>query len=58
MTIHRPVCALAMFLVLCLKAPWALADASQLPIADVHFHYMGFMSPQELRSRMDKHNIR
>ncbi len=33
-------------------------DASNVPIADVHFHYMAFMTPDELRARMDKHNIR
>jgi hypothetical protein len=33
-------------------------DVSDLPIADVHFHYMAFMSPDELRARMDKHNVR
>lgn len=33
-------------------------DASSLPIADVHFHYMAFMTPEELRARMDKHHVR
>lgn len=45
-------------LALSVQAPAVLADASRMPIADVHFHYMGFMVPQELRARMDKHNIR
>ena len=34
------------------------ANVAELPIADVHFHYMAFMKPEELLARMDKHNIR
>lgn len=30
----------------------------ELPLADVHFHLMWFMSPEELKARMEKHNIR
>lgn len=33
------------------------SDAASLPIADVHFHYLAFMTPDELRARMDKHRI-
>ncbi len=32
--------------------------AATLPMADVHFHFMLFMTPAELRERMDRHNIR
>jgi len=32
--------------------------AATVPIADVHFHFMLFMTPAELRERMDRHNIR
>lgn len=30
---------------------------AELPIADVHFHYMTFMTPQELLARMDKNQV-
>ena len=33
-------------------------SAAELPIADVHFHYMAFMKAEDLRARMDKHNVR
>lgn len=32
-------------------------DARALPIADVHFHYMAFMTPEDLRARMDQHQV-
>lgn len=32
--------------------------ARELPLADVHFHLMWFMSPEELKARMDKNNVR
>jgi len=32
--------------------------ARELPLADVHFHLMWFMSPEELKERMEKHNVR
>lgn len=32
-------------------------SAAQLPIADAHFHLMRFMKPEELKERMDRHNI-
>lgn len=32
-------------------------DARTLPIADVHFHYMAFMTPEDLRARMDQHQV-
>lgn len=43
--------------------PYALAqqeprDVSTVPIADVHFHYMAFMTPEDLRVRVDRHNVR
>lgn len=44
--------------VLCAHAESDNKGATNLPIADVHFHYMAFMTPEELRARMDKHNIR
>ena len=34
------------------------ALAKDLPIADAHFHFMLFMTPSELKERMDRHNIR
>lgn len=34
------------------------AEPTNLPIADVHFHYMAFMTPEALRARMDTHNIK
>ena len=34
------------------------STAATLPIADVHFHLMLFMTPTELKERMDKNNIR
>jgi hypothetical protein len=43
---------------LCAQAQVGQVDAANLPIADVHFHYMVFMTPDELRARMDRHNIR
>ncbi len=33
-------------------------SAETLPLADVHFHLMWFMTPQELKERMDKNNVR
>lgn len=39
------------------RADGALA-AQNLPIADVHFHLMLFMTPQELRERMEKNKVR
>jgi hypothetical protein len=32
--------------------------AATLPIADAHFHLMLYMTPAELKDRMDRHNIR
>ena len=58
MKLSRAVCAVA--------AVWCSVSAcgqvvttglASLPIADVHFHYMAFMTPEALRIRMDKHNI-
>jgi predicted TIM-barrel fold metal-dependent hydrolase len=43
---------------LCVNAQDVPTDGARLPIADVHFHYMAFMTPDELRARMDRHNIR
>lgn len=45
-----------------LLSPHAFAQESRpsaatLPIADVHFHLMPFMTPHELKERMDRHNI-
>ncbi len=34
-----------------------LPSSASLPIADVHFHYMAFMTPEELQARMDRHGI-
>lgn len=34
------------------------AEATTLPIADAHFHLMLYMTPAELKERMDRHNIR
>lgn len=34
------------------------AVLADLPIADVHFHLMLFMTPQDLKARMEKNNIR
>ncbi|MBA2963265.1 MULTISPECIES: amidohydrolase family protein [Ramlibacter] len=31
--------------------------AATLPLADVHFHLMTFMTPADLKARMEKHNI-
>jgi len=58
MTLKRRFFGWACGLALAVQAPFVFADVSKLPIADVHFHYMGFMTPQELHDRMDKHNIR
>jgi predicted TIM-barrel fold metal-dependent hydrolase len=32
--------------------------SAELPIADVHFHLMLYMTPTDLKERMDRHNIR
>ena len=32
--------------------------AQTLPIADVHFHFMAFMTPEDLQARMDTNNVR
>lgn len=34
------------------------ADADALPIVDVHFHIKPFMTPDELRAQMDRHNFK
>ena len=36
----------------------APTDVTSLPIADVHFHYMAFMTPENLLARMDKNHVR
>lgn len=36
----------------------ACADPATLPIADAHFHLMRFMTPEELKARMEKNNVR
>lgn len=39
-------------------AQWLqLAQAADLPIYDIHFHPTPFMTPEELRLHMDRHNI-
>jgi hypothetical protein len=40
------------------QQPVAGAQADTLPLADVHFHLMWFMTPLELKERMEKHNVR
>lgn len=35
----------------------AIAQPAPLPIADAHFHLMAFMTPAELKARMDKNHI-
>ncbi|MDO8385759.1 MAG: amidohydrolase family protein [Polaromonas sp.] len=35
-----------------------VAPTAALPIADVHFHLMLYMTPAELKERMDRHGIR
>lgn len=49
-------------LVLCMaklaQAEPATTHAMTLPIADVHFHQMPFMTAEDLKARLDKHNIR
>lgn len=37
--------------------PDSVRLAREVPLADVHFHLMWFMSPEELKGRMEKHNI-
>lgn len=32
--------------------------SNALPLADTHFHLMKFMTPEDLKARMEKHNIR
>ncbi|MDP3701853.1 MAG: amidohydrolase family protein [Hylemonella sp.] len=46
-----------------LTVPFAMAQeratvSATLPIADVHFHLMLYMTPAELKERMDRNNIR
>lgn len=36
----------------------ASADPATLPIADAHFHLMRFMTPEDLKARMEKNNVR
>lgn len=52
--------ALALFfpLVSLAQQPVLASRADTLPLADVHFHLMWFMTPQELKERMEKHNVR
>lgn len=33
-------------------------NVQDIPIADAHFHMMGFMTPASLKEQMDKHNVR
>jgi hypothetical protein len=40
------------------QQPGAGPQAENLPLADVHFHLMWFMTPQELKERMEKNNVR
>lgn len=40
-----------------LSCACAIAQPASLPIADAHFHLMPFMTPVELKSRMDKNGI-
>jgi len=40
------------------KEPRSGSHADSLPLADAHFHLMWFMTPQEVKERMEKHNIR
>lgn len=58
----RLFCFLAFALSLSMTAraqqPGAGAQAETLPLADVHFHLMWFMTPQELKERMEKNNVR
>jgi hypothetical protein len=52
--------ALAVLALVASSSSWGqeAQTAATLPIADVHFHFMLFMTPAELRERMDRHNIR
>lgn len=58
----RFCCALALVLNLSMTAqaqqPAAGTQADTLPLADVHFHLMWFMTPQELKDRMEQHHVR
>lgn len=60
--LSRFCCALALVLNLPMAAqaqqPAAGTQADTLPLADVHFHLMWFMTPQELKERMEQHHVR
>ena len=55
---HR-ICGIAAAVVgLSALAQSTTAEVAALPLADVHFHYMAFMTPEDLQARMDRHNVR
>lgn len=57
----REILLLALTLFITTQAqaqPSAGTHATKLPIADVHFHQMPFMTPEELQAKMNQHSIR
>ena len=58
MKLSRLLCVSAVCLAGWVQAQPLNTQAATMPIVDVHFHYMGFMAPDALLSRMDRHNIR
>lgn len=50
--------ALALSVASPIQAQPVPSHAATLPIADVHFHPMPFMTAEELKARMERHNIR
>ncbi|MBK0393129.1 amidohydrolase family protein [Ramlibacter algicola] len=55
---HRALLALAAALAFAPVCAQEARPAPPLPIADVHFHLMLFMTPADLKEHMDRHNIR